>query len=226
MQTALRFPARPIGGSNATALREKGLLRLLGRGMLSFSKKDADMPVKTRLDRELSPFEREALSHYGADSTFLHAVAQGRATEFSGNQKFEEFLKLCRQRVESIDAAIASSALAEPATLYSGHGTGFAVRGSLSGNPSSFVGLTYRYPGYISTSSELSFCRDFLYKRRSAMSQPTLMEFKLPLDFNVIDMAHGGHFDEFEYLLGRNNIFRITGASVIDGDVLILVLEP
>ncbi len=39
-------------------------------------------------------------------------------------------------------------------------------------------------------------------------------------------MGHGGHAGEFEFLLGRDAPFQITRASIVQGDVLSLVLAP
>jgi hypothetical protein len=44
-------------------------------------------------DRDLNDAEREALSAYGADSTFFHLVAQGRTELVSGRSDFEAFMR-------------------------------------------------------------------------------------------------------------------------------------
>lgn len=184
------------------------------------------MVVFTDLARDLATEEIAALSHYGADSTYLHAVFQGRSTDFQHDRQFHEFSHKCHRIVGALDSAIAASQLRESAILHAAHGNGFGVRGSLVGEPTGFVGLTYAYPGFISTTAEPDFRDRFLTPRRNAKSRPVFLEFRLPAGFNAIDMRHGNHAGEFEFLLGRNKAFRITGAEIVDLDVLSLVLEP
>lgn len=184
------------------------------------------MTIRARLQRELTDDERKALSHYGADSNFLHAVAQGRECDLDQDPQWQKFWPKCGEIMRALDSAIAASELAEFAVLHSAYGNGLAVRGSLLGDPEVFIGLTYRYAGYISTSSEASFRDRFLEPRRTAKSRPSILEFHLPAGFAAIDMHHGGHAGEFEFLLARDTPFDITQASIVDGDVLSLVLTP
>jgi len=184
------------------------------------------MAIRTKLSRALTEEEVAALSHYGADSSYLHAVAQGRTSDFQHDPGYKQFWPTCGSIVRALDAAINSSTLLEAATLHAAHGNGFGVRGALVGNPSAFVGMVYQYPGYISTSAEIDFRDRFLGPRRNAASRPTVLEFRLPTGFNAIDMHHGGHSGEFEFLLGRCTAFRITSSEIVDTDVLSLVLEP
>jgi hypothetical protein len=111
-------------------------------------------------------------------------------------------------------------------SLWSGHGHGWSVRGALEGPPDSFRGLTYRYPGFISSSLERSWCEDFLDKRHGSDSRPTLLRIDLPEDYPAIDMHDGGHAGEFEILLPRNRRFTITDAAGLENDVLLLGLAP
>jgi hypothetical protein len=168
------------------------------------------MTIETRLKRDLTADEKKALSQYGADSTFLHAVAQGRERDLHRDPEWEKFWPKCGRIMRALDSAIAASELAERAVLYSAHGNGLAVRGSLVGDPRTFVGLTYCYPGYISTSSEATFRDRFLEPRRTVKSRPSILNFQLPAGFAAIDMHHGGHAGEFEFLLARDTPFQIN----------------
>jgi hypothetical protein len=182
--------------------------------------------IATRLKRPLTADEKFALSRYGADSTFLHVVAQGREQDLHRDPLWQEFWPKCRAIMQALDGAIAASELVEEGVLYSAFGNGLAVRGSLLGSPEAFIGLTYCYAGYISTSSQASFRDRFLEPRRTSKSRPTILEFRLPAGFAAIDMHHGGHAGEFEFLLGRDTPFEIMQASIVDDDVLSLVLAP
>lgn len=184
------------------------------------------MAVLADLTRDLTADEVAALSHYGADSTYLHAVFQGRSADFRHDPQFGEFSNKCLGLVTTLDSAIAASQLRGPAVLHAAHGNGFGVRGSLVGDPASFVGLTYQYPGFISTTAESDFRDRFLAPRRNKKSRPIFLEFRLPAGFEAVDMRHGNHAGEFEFLLARDVAFRIMGAEIVDTDVLSLVLQP
>ena len=135
-------------------------------------------------------------------------------------------LATCAAALRNLDAAVAASRLLGPAVLFSAHGNGFGVRGSLMAAPSAFIGLTYRYPGFVSTTSDPAFCDAFLAKRRTTASRPTMLEIGLPDGFPGVDIRHGGHAGEAEILLGRDIPFLVVDADIVDGDVLWLVLEP
>jgi len=184
------------------------------------------MTVSATLTRDLTDGEVTALSHYGADSTYLHAVAQQRERDFANDAGWNAFWPECGRIVGALDTAIGASVLDADSILYSAHGNGFGVRGSIRGSPAAYVGLEYCYPGYISTSAEPVFRDSFLGKRRNALSQPAILEFRLPAGFHAIDLRHGSHGGEFEFLLGRQLRLQIIDASLYDGDVLWLRLEP
>ncbi|ATP22064.1 ADP-ribosyltransferase (plasmid) [Sphingobium limneticum] len=177
-------------------------------------------------ERELTEAEHLALRSYGADSTFFHAIAQGRTEALSHNPNFGTFSSGARAKRDAIDAVFSMSRLLSAQTLWSGHGHGWGVRGALEGAPASFVGLHYRYPGYISTSTERSWCDAFLDKRSRNQSRPTMLEFRLPAGSPAIDMHDGAAQGEFEILLPRDTLFSITDAQMLPGDLLQLILEP
>jgi hypothetical protein len=177
-------------------------------------------------DRELNEAEREALSAYGADSTFFHLVAQGRTEWVTGRPEFESFMTTGKARRDAIDGLFGVSRLARALSLWSGHGHGWSVRGALEGPPETFRGLTYRYPGFISSSLERSWCEEFLSKRHRSDSRPTLLRLDLPEGFPAIDMHDGGHAGEFEILLPRGRSLTITHAERLGSDVLLLGLAP
>lgn len=184
------------------------------------------MNVETRITRTLTAAERDAVSRYGADSTFLHAAAQGRSGDFQHHRAFAAFCSRAAQERSLLDSAIMASELLAEATLYSAHGNGFAVRGSLVGPPESFVGLTYRYPGFISTSASYEWAIGFLEPRRFNDSRATLLEFRLPKGFAALSMIHGNHFGEFEFLLGRGTPFNIIAGHMISDWLWHFVLSP
>ena len=177
-------------------------------------------------DRNLDNEEHLALRNYGADSTFFHAIAQGQSEALSHNPAFQEFSNLAKARRDAIDRVFTISRLIKEQMLWSGHGHGWGIRGALVGAPSDFIGLKYRYPGYISTSSERSWCDAFLEKRNRQESRPTLLQLNLPAQFPAIDMRDGASQGEFEVLLPRNLIFAITDAASLPRDILQLTLSP
>ena len=182
--------------------------------------------VHCQWERTLTEEEREAASSHGSNAILFHACLQGRSDEVSNQSGFDEFRSRVKNQVTALDAAIETCSLTEAATLYSGHGRGLFVRGALSGDAKKFVGLTYQYRGYISTSSSRDFAVSFLAKRAESNSLPTLMEFRLPTNFPVLDMNCAGHHGEFEFLLGRNRLFKIVDANEIRlRDVAELVLH-
>lgn len=184
------------------------------------------MNVETKLKRPLTADEQAALSRYGADSTFLHATSQGRSGDFQHHPAFEEFSSRAAGERALLDSAIQISELLTDTTLFSAHGNGFAVRGSLVGLPQSFIGLTYQYPGFISTSASRDWAINFLEPRRFNGSRATLLEFQLPKGFAALDMKHGNHFGEFEFLLGRDTPFKIIDGVTMSDWLWKFVLSP
>ena len=177
-------------------------------------------------DRKLNEAEREALSAYGADSTFFHLVAQGHTELVTGRPDFDMFMMTGKTRRDAIDGLFEVSRLARALSLWSGHGHGWSIRGALEGPPDAFRGLTYRYPGFISSSLERSWCVEFLSKRHRSGSHPTLLRLDLPEGYPAIDMHDGDHAGEFEILLPRSRSFIITDADRLENDVLLLGLAP
>jgi hypothetical protein len=188
--------------------------------------------VNCTLARSLTNAEIEAIKAYASDATFFHAIYQDRQEELAQLPVFQEFEKVAKAHRDGLDGAIGNSTLNSQSTLYSGHGRGLAIRGSLCGESNKFVGLHYRYRGYISTSSvNETAIKSFLVKRAYHGSAPTLLEFRLPQGFNALDMNTAGAYGEFEFLIGREGAFIVTEASQyaigdVEDEVLHLVLEP
>lgn len=184
------------------------------------------MTISASLARMLTDEERDALRHYGADSTYLHALAQRREGDLVHHPQYQdEWTKVAKQ-INALDSAISVSTLDADAVFYSAQPVGFSVRGSFVGDAAKYIGLIYRYPGFTSTSTEPSFRDDFLSKRRDSGSRPATLEFQLPAGWNAIDLQEGGHSGEFEFLLARDVAYEVVDASYVDGDVLNLMLQP
>jgi hypothetical protein len=184
------------------------------------------MIVSASLTRALSEVEVDALSNYGADSTFFHAVAQRREGVFAYHRQYNGETRRIADQIKALDRAIAASTLDTDSVLYSAQPVGFSVRGSLLGDASKFIGLIYQYPGFTSTTTNEAFRDEFLSKRRDPQSRPAILTFQLPAGWNAIDLKVGGHFGEFEFLLARNVPYEVVDASFVDGDVLNLALKP
>lgn len=184
------------------------------------------MKISASLARKLTDEERSALRHYGADSTYLHAVAQRREGDLAHHPLYKDEWTTVGAQIKALDSAISFSTLDADSVLYSAQPVGFGARGSFLGDPSKFIGLIYRYPGFTSTSTETSFRDDFLSKRRDAGSRPATLEFQLPSGWNAIDLQVGGHAGEFEFLLARDVAYEVVNASYVDCDVLNLGLRP
>ncbi len=188
--------------------------------------------VSCNLVQALTSDEIEAAKAYASDATFFHAIYQGRQEELAELPAFQKFRKTAKAHKEGFDRAIGKCTLKSGVTLYSGHGRGFAIRGSMCGDSSKFLGLSYRYPGYISTSSAKAIAiGSFLVKRTFRGSQPTLLELRLPETFNALDMNMVGTQGEFEFLIGREREFVVIDASYfavneVEDPVLRLVLGP
>jgi hypothetical protein len=186
--------------------------------------------VKCTLARELTDAESEAVRAYASEAVFFHAIYQGWQDELAGLARFQQFRETAKAHRDGIDSAIGKATLDSESRLYSGHGRGFAARGCLCGDPAKFVGLRYRYRGYTSTSSsEKVAIQSFLVKRACSGSAPTLLEFRLPKAFNVLQVPCSS--GEFEFLIGREREFVVIKASElpvreVPDPVLHLVLEP
>jgi len=173
--------------------------------------------------------ERAACIRYKADAILLHACAQGWIGEFGESERLGAFFAESAELVRQLDRAIQKFQLSADTTVYSGHGWGASVVGSLVGEPRQFIGLRYSYPGYISTSTERAVAETFL---RARSENPVLLECALPTGQRLLPMdAITGNVGEAEYLLGRSMEFEIKDADMIRvqgvaRDVLHLVLVP
>jgi hypothetical protein len=161
-----------------------------------------------------SQSEIEAAQAYRADSTFLHAHKQGWDGSVFQSPAYSEFLDVCAAHQIGLDNAISKTLLSREIVLYSGHGRGAGAVGALTGDPSRFAGLTYKYPGFISTSAVEQVAVDTLTTRAQKGSRPVLLELHLPTGFPALDMALiPGGGNEVEYLIGRNEEFTIFDAG-------------
>jgi hypothetical protein len=145
---------------------------------------------------------------------------------------FGAFQKSYKEITTNLDSALGKSILQQDITLYSGYGRGYSILGSLTGEPARFVGLTYRYPGFISTSESRLIAEDkFLRAGAATGTRPTLLEFRLPAGQHALDMHVVGHQGEIEYILPWKQPFRIIDAQQrpvtdVNDVVLHLVLDP
>ncbi|WP_109152601.1 ADP-ribosyltransferase [Azospirillum sp. TSO5] len=183
---------------------------------------------------DLLPDEIRAARDYGSDSTHHHNLAQRSraANMFPG---FGEFMGKARTAAPALSMATTRFELTDPLTVYSGFGWGIAAVGSLHADPlSALVGLTYRYPGHISTSTSRETAESFAEKGWQLKGdRPVLLVINLPAGFTVLPMKELGadSSHENEMLLDRNLAFRIDAASAtkiadIEEDVLELTLAP
>jgi hypothetical protein len=165
---------------------------------------------------DLTGTERQACTDYGSDATMLHACAQGWSEDFDDSLKMSSLVVKALELTRQLDSAIGKFELSGDATVYSGHGRGFSVVGSLLGDPDKFIGFKYRYPGYISTSADRGVAENFLRTRAGTVGTPVLLEFRLKSGQHILPMhAAITHVGEAEYVLGRSLKFEIIGAEYV-----------
>jgi len=179
----------------------------------------------------LSSEEVKACESYQTDATFLHACTQGWSGQFPGDETFQAFLSRCTRLAANLRSAIDKFEVDEPGVVYSGHGLGISVLGSLVGRPAQFIGLEYSYPGFTSTSEDRSVAEKFLRSRASGGRLPVILEINLKsgqkaLPFSRVTSGVG----EGEVLLPPGALFKIIDAQIIKIDqveqkVLHLTLE-
>ena len=173
----------------------------------------------------LTSIEIDAVKRYVVEASFLHAIAQGWDETLLAGTRYASLFPELLPLIQGIDSSIQKFTLDEDLTLYAGHGDGVGVRGALDGSASDFVGLTYKYRGFISTSETASVARAFLSKRLTQTSLPTFLEFRLPAGFHALPVNEALPSHEFEYLLPRESAFNVTDARK-RGEVLLLSLAP
>jgi ADP-ribosyltransferase exoenzyme len=184
------------------------------------------------LSSALSTDEMDAALNYYAESKMLNACAQGWGGEFPDSQKLVGFLAKCSTLVRHLDGAIEKHVVEVGGLIHSGHGSSIGCIGSLRGAPNKFIGLRYRYPGYISASEEVSVANNFVRTSSSNSDCPVRLEIELTKGQNILPLStttkQGA---EMEFLLPRQSQFEITLAQMVklDGvakDVLSLTLRP
>jgi hypothetical protein len=129
-----------------------------------------------------------------------------------------------------IDASIDKFEVAAPGEVWFGSGGGHSCIGALGGPPERFVGLTYQYLGYTSTSIHRGVAEDFVRARASGFLSPVLLRITLVPGMRALPVDQvTGQFGEGEVLLARKALFTVTAASSVriddvDPDVLLLEL--
>jgi hypothetical protein len=177
------------------------------------------MAIEFQDAKPLTDDERAAATRYQVDSAYFHAVSQGWSEDLKGS-KFTDFKNECWQFVPHLNSAIEKFEIKTGGTVYSGHGYGMSVVGSLIAPPDRYKGFEFRYPGYTSTSIQRCAAENFVRTGVSGgVQQPVLLEINLrpgqhalPLDFAT---GQGG---EGEYLLPMNSRFTITDAEMVRVD--------
>lgn len=187
--------------------------------------------MKCALNEQPTAEEMQAVHAYASDARHFHAIVQGWYEELSGIREFAASQGTARDHQRALAGAILKCRLVEPVVLFSGHGCGSGIRGFLTGPPERFVGLHYCYPGFISTSSEEAIALGFLKRSRGRGFQPTLLEFRLPKEYQVLEMDNWIGQGEAEFVIGPNRGFRIEESilrtePMAGGDFLQLVLTP
>jgi hypothetical protein len=169
-----------------------------------------------KLTSVLTASEKQAGQSYGTDSLFFHACWQGRANDLLNDPGYSVFAPTYSSITSSLDTAVAKSILHSDVTLYSGYGRGYSILGSLTGDAARFIGLDYKYPGFISTSESRIIAEDkFMRVSAASGTRPTLLEFRMSAGQCALDMHEVGHQGEIEYLLPRNQLFKIVDAQQI-----------
>jgi hypothetical protein len=191
------------------------------------------MTLEISLKEALLPDEQEACQRYEVEATMLHACCQGRSSDFRFHPGFAAFQMRCAAEIDAIDRAIRKFEVTGEGSVFSGHGVGIGVVGSLRADPAKLVGFDYCYPGFISTSRERAVAEEkFIESRAGSGTCPVLLEFALRKGMSALDFSEvTNSVGEFEYLLGRKQRFVIVAANqyalrgVVD-PVLYLVMEP
>ena len=136
--------------------------------------------VSYRNLESLTASEHKACAEYQADSTFLHATFQGwNNGQFTDSAALQRFNAKAAQIVNGLTSAIQKFEITSQATLYSGRPRRNAVIGPLRADPRRFVGLRYRYPGFLATTDDRAAAENFLRTRSDARSAPVLLKVNL-----------------------------------------------
>lgn len=168
---------------------------------------------------DLKDDEIKAARAFGSDSGHHHRIAQGiRDCDcIKGYAKFQNNACIVTRAISN---AIKKLELTKPMTVCSGIGWGRVAVGSLTSQDlSKFVGLTYQYPGFISTSDDAGIAERFIRNGYKVCSdRPLLFVFNLPTGFNVLPMKELGADNsyEHEFLLDRNLEFEIKDVTTYD----------
>jgi ADP-ribosyltransferase exoenzyme len=177
------------------------------------------MSLTVKRLEELSKAERAACTEYYEDATLLHACTQGWSDAFNDSPRMQRIIGSAAELVRRLDSAIQKFELTADAAVYSGHGQGFSVVGSLRGDPDRLIGLHYCYPGYVSTSLDRGKAENFLRTRAGSVGTPVLLELQLDRGQHILPMdAATRQVGEAEYLLGRCLEFEVTDAEFVQID--------
>ena len=165
---------------------------------------------------DLTEIESDAARAYGSESGFFHLACQAdHSMALSEFNPYQEFV--CSCKLAALKSATSSRyELAADATLFSGHGNGVGVVGGLGhSHPDAFVGMTWQYRGFTSTSARKDKAEDFVRTRaKSPLDTPAFLEFRLPAGFRLLPMAVLGadSTHEAEFLLTPNLAFKVVEA--------------
>ncbi|WLA81959.1 ADP-ribosyltransferase [Bradyrhizobium elkanii] len=179
------------------------------------------MAVSWHESDALSSDELDAALSYYAESKMINASAQGWSGEFSDSKKMQDFLTKCASLVAHLDRAIGKHTVEVGGLVYSGHGSSIGSIGSLRGSPKNFVGLRYRYPGYISASENVHVANGFVRTGASISSsdRPVRLSIELARGQNILPLsARTGQGAEMEFLLPRQTEFEIVQAEMVRVD--------
>ncbi len=168
--------------------------------------------VAYRQIAELTDAEIEAARAYGAESGFFHLACQAdHSMALAEFRHYQDFL--CSGKLAALASATRSRCeLTGDVTLYSGHENDAGVVGSLGHNdPARFVGLTWQYRGFTSTSSRKDEAEEAVATR---VATPVFLGFRLPAGLRLLpmkDFASLSH--EAEFLIPPSVPFEIIDAS-------------
>ena len=155
-------------------------------------------------------------AHMDQKSGFFHLACQAdHSMALSEFNPYQEFV--CSGKLAALKSATSSRyELAADATLFSGHGNGVGVVGGLGhSQPNAFVGMTWQYRGFTSTSARKDKAEDFVRTRaKSPARHSGFLGVSLARsDFGCFRWRFSGPTThEAEFLLTPNLAFKVVEA--------------
>lgn len=170
---------------------------------------------------KLTTEEEIAVRAYGAESGLFHLFSQ--QTHYKVLDEFEATRTFLVPKLAALNSATQKFELTSSLTVYSGHGNGIGVYGSLGRSPAaSFRGMIWQYQGVTSTSAWDWKAAEWLEKGRAG---PVLLQFELQEGFRCLPMCEIESTHEAEFVLPANQPFKICDAYRSNG-VLQFTLRP